>query len=344
MLVCGLIAAPGIEVVADSPDVPHARREIIHHRPDVIVLDLELPGTDGLTFLEELREYYPVPVIVCSGTTRHGGPRALRALELGAMEVLIKPEAGGRDATAALLKELARLVRVAASGARPVVHAEPEPTGAGPSFRSTGIDPSRWLIAIGASTGGTEAIRTFLTALPKDGPPIVIVQHMPVSFTASFADRLNALTGLEVAEATDGESLVPGRALVARGDRHLVVVGTVGNWTVRYTHGDPVGFHCPAVNELFHSVAEKAGPRSIGILLTGMGRDGAEGLLAMREAGAITLAQDRESCVVYGMPRVAEQLGAVQLRGRPEQIPFLLLARLRRRKSLEIAYNRQHST
>jgi two-component system, chemotaxis family, protein-glutamate methylesterase/glutaminase len=203
---------------------------------------------------------------------------------------------------------------------------EPSPSS---SFRAAGLNPARYLVAIGASTGGTEALRALLTSAPADFPPVVIVQHMPAGFTAAFANRLNQASPLTVTEARGGDALIPGRAVLARGDTHLIVQRTGGAWRACYTHTLVVNRHCPSVDVLFESVAAAAGRYAIGVLLTGMGNDGARGLKLMRERGALTIAQDRASCVVWGMPKVAVEIGAAMHTARPEQVPALIQRLLR---------------
>ncbi len=324
MLAAALQRQPDVEVVGAARDVFEARDMILRHHPDVIVLDIELPKVSGLSFLKTLRTHYPVPVIVCSGTTARDGPRAIQAIEAGALDVVIKPDRGGAAAIEALAVELGQTIRMAATQARPVPKSAPNAPAAG-SFRAAGVDPNRMIVAIGASTGGTEAIRALLECCPPDFPPVAIVQHMPAGFTRSFAARLDALSRLTVAEATDGQRLAPGVAVVARGDTHMIVERSAAAWRVRYTDQVPVNRHCPSVEPLFESVAEAAGSRGVGVLLTGMGADGALGLLRMRQAGALTIAQSRETCVVYGMPRAAIDMEAAALSAAPADIPGLIL-------------------
>ena len=328
-LFCRLLAKElnqhaGIHVVAKACDALRAREQILQHRPDVIILDLELGNGAGLNLLRKLRMFYPVPVIACSGSTSHGGPLAMKAMALGALEVVAKPSTSDARALGKLGIELAAKIRMAAAEAKPVPVARLA-TGLRPaSFRAAGLNSARYLIAIGASTGGPEAIRALLANAPADFPPVVIVEHMPASFTPSFAQRLDQYSDLSVTEARDGETIGPGRAVLARGDTHLIVRRAGADWRVRYTHQQLVNRHCPSVDVLFDSVATAAGRVAVGILLTGMGDDGARGLFRMRAQGAITIAQDRASCVVYGMPKVAVELGAVAHTAHPEQMPGLV--------------------
>lgn len=303
---------PDISVIGEAKDPFEARELIIEYRPDVIILDIEMPRMDGLTFLAKLQEHYPVPVIMCSGVATANSHAALKAIELGAIDFVVKPSAGGSRALRRLGEDLADKIRAAAI-ARPVRPSVPAQTGIRRrSFRSTGLDPGHYVVAIGASTGGTEAIKEVLTHVPADFPPVVIVQHMPAGFTKSFADRLDQFSAMAVTEAVDGDILEPGRVLVARGEVQLSV-GRMGN-RLRIVYGtdETVNRHCPSIEVLFDSVAHHVGSRAAGVLLTGMGADGAQGLLNMKERGAVTIAQTQSSCVVYGMPKVAVEMGAVQ--------------------------------
>ncbi len=329
MLTSVLAREPDIHVVGAARDAFEARELIIQHRPDVIVLDVEMPRMNGLTFLKRLMAHYPVPVIMCSSITTDGSPAALEAIELGAVDVVAKPTAGGTQALRALGEDLADKIR-AATVARPV--RQPAPARAAPaSFRAAGLDPNRYLVAIGASTGGTEAIRALLANVPADFPPVAIVQHMPAGFTQSFAGRLDRFSALTVREAVGKELLGSGLAFLARGGIQMTVTSVGGRWHIAYGTDEPVNRHCPSVDVLFDSVAKAAGRQAIGILLTGMGADGAQGLLRMRQAGAITIGQDQDSCVVYGMPKVAFEIGAVQQRCPPAEAPAVLLRALRAR-------------
>ena len=332
-----LSAEQNIVVVGGAKDPFEARDLIIEYRPDVIILDIEMPRMDGLTFLKKLMAHYPVPVIMCSGVAPANSHAALQAIEDGAVDVVAKPSHGGSQALRRLGEELAEKIYAAAIAmpARPTIPASA--TTAPGGFRAAGLDPQRYLVAIGASTGGTEAIKSLLAQVPADWPPVVMVQHMPEGFTESFAGRLNQFSRLTVTEAVDGDVLVPGRAFLARGGRQMAVQTGGGQWRVRYGSDELVNRHCPSVDVLFDSVAAATGRQLVGILLTGMGADGAQGLLRMREAGALTIGQDRQSCVVYGMPKVAAEIGAVQLTGAPADIPRLLLQALRRQAPIRVA-------
>lgn len=317
-----------IKVVGGAKDPYEARELIIAFRPNVILLDIEMPRMDGLTFLKKLRAHYPVPVIMCSGTASANSHAALEAIELGAVDFVAKP-AGGSEALRRLCEDLEEKIRAAAI-AMPIPPPIPVSAKNAPvSFRAVGLDPNDYFVAIGASTGGTEAIKHLLSHVPEDFPPVAIVQHMPAGFTKSFADRLNQFSAVTVSEAVDGGLLAPGRAVVARGEIQMSVIRNGGRWRVAYGTDEPVNRHCPSVDVLFDSVARYAGKDVVGILLTGMGADGAKGLLKMRNAGALTIAQDHDSCVVYGMPKVAVELGAVQHTAAPADIPGTLLRVLR---------------
>jgi two-component system chemotaxis response regulator CheB len=266
---------------------------------------------------------YPVPIIVSARNNAADTARAAAALHGGALEVVCRPESSRAEVLRPYARDLTRKIRAAVTLARPV----PLPTGVAgrpASFAAAGIDPRRYLIALGASTGGTRAIEALLGQVPADFPALVIVQHMPAGFTQSFALRLNGQSAMAVTEAVDGENLGPGRAVIARGDTHLVVRPAANGWLVHYTHQRPVNRHCPSVDVLFESVATVARQQAVGILLTGMGSDGARGLLQMRQAGALTITQSAASCVVYGMPKVAVELGAAMHAAVPHEMPALI--------------------
>ena len=320
----GVFERSGALRARGASNTAEAREAVLSQHPDVIVLDLDLHRGDALTFLGKLHVHYPVPVFAMTGADQRRGETALRAIEGGALEVLEKP-ALASPGLPAFASDLAERIREAAAHARPVAPPRVQRPATPTLWRAAGLDPLRYVVAIGASTGGTEAIRALLTAVPPDFPPTLIVQHMPVGFTRAFADRLDAHSPLSVWEGRDGDTLRAGQAVVARGDTHLELRRRPGGWGVLYTHQQPVNNHCPAVDELFHSAARHAGRYAIGILLTGMGRDGAVGLLAMRRAGALTLAQTAESCVVYGMPKAGVECGAVEATAEPANLPALAL-------------------
>ena len=297
-----------IEVIATAPDPYVARDKIVRLKPDVLTLDIEMPRMDGITFLRKLMAYYPLPVIIVSSLTRGGSKLAMEALSMGALEVLSKPSEAYSVGEMSL--QLADKVRAVASVRVQARKGGPE-GGAGKALRPL-EKTTRKIIAIGASTGGTEALKTILTAMPPNAPAMMIVQHMPAQFTTSFAERLNDLSALSVREAEDGDSLVNGMALIAPGNYHLLLRRSGATYTAEVKKGPLVHHQRPSEDVLFHSVAAHAGANAVGAILTGMGADGAAGLLKMRAAGARTVAQDEKSCVVFGMPREAIRLGAAE--------------------------------
>ncbi|HEY3489971.1 MAG TPA: chemotaxis response regulator protein-glutamate methylesterase [Candidatus Deferrimicrobiaceae bacterium] len=301
---------PDIEVVGTAPDPFVARDKILQLEPDVITLDVEMPRMDGITFLKKLMKYKPMPVIIVSSLTQAGSAMALEALESGAIDVIAKP--GSSYSVGELSEQLADKIRGAAMARRglriPVAPvASAEPSG---GYRL--IDTTDKVIALGASTGGTEAIKSVLTQLDAAMPGIVIVQHMPAQFTKAFAQRLDGICRMEVKEAEDNDLVRTGRVLIAPGNFHMVLARSGAKYYVRIKTGPLVCHQRPAVDVLFHSVAEVAGKNALGVILTGMGRDGAEGMKHMADAGAVNIAQDEESCVVFGMPKEAIKTGAVQ--------------------------------
>ncbi len=329
-------ADPEIEVVGTAIDPYVARDKIQQLNPDVITLDLEMPRMDGLTFLKIVMEQRPLPVIIMSSLTQRGSDNALEALRLGAFDVLAKP--GGPYSFGDLGPQLISRIK-ATAGARLSTRPAARPTGGAtaataapaPTPRPIARRPRRPctprdLILLGASTGGTEALREVLTGLPDNLPPIAIVQHIPPVFSKAFADRLNSLCAFEVREAVDGDRLLPGVALVAPGNFHLLVQWHHDHYAVRVTGGPPVWHQRPAVDMLFKSAAEAGGAnRIVAGVLTGMGRDGADGLLRLKERGATTFAQDEATSVVYGMPRAAWENGAAQKQIRIEQVAEFIL-------------------
>jgi two-component system, chemotaxis family, protein-glutamate methylesterase/glutaminase len=315
---------PDIEVVGTAIDPYVAREKIVQLRPDVITLDVEMPRMDGLSFLERLMRHYPLPVVIVSSLTPAHSEAALRALALGAVEVVCKP--GSAYSVPDVARDLARAVRAAAS-ARVVPHsaAASEPAAASPVLAQ--LRTTHKLLAIGASTGGTQAIEAVLTRLPANAPGTVIVQHMPAGFTSSFASRLDRVCAMTVREAQDNDVITPGVALIAPGNHHLVVQRSGAQLIARVKDGPPVHHQRPAVDVLFQSAARVAGRNAIGVILTGMGADGAVGLRAMRDAGAWTIAQDERTCVVFGMPREAIAAGgACEVVGLPRVAAAILNA------------------
>ena len=300
-----LTGAEGVEVVGAAPDPYVARDLIVQQEPDVLTLDLEMPRMDGISFLRKLMEFHPMPVVVVSSLTPANSTVALEALSAGAVEVLFKGEAAHNGHGAA--QDLVRAVQAAGQAKiQPRIARPSSPIKVGSSLSRT----TNKVIALGSSTGGTQALEYVLCSMPPDSPGIVIVQHMPEKFTKSFAERVNQLCGIEVKEAEDGDAVHPGRALLAPGNRHMVLRTSGARRMVSIVDGPRVGRHRPAVDVLFESVAQAAGSNSVGVLMTGMGADGAKGMKCMHDAGAWTIAQDEASCTVFGMPRVAIEMGA----------------------------------
>lgn len=308
---------PMIEVVATASDAYIARDKIVELRPDVVCLDVEMPRMDGITFLKRLMHYMPVPVIMVSSLTQNGAKTTLEALEAGAIDFVPKPHSHIYDGKDEMRDELLSKIKVA-SKVRVQKRILTNPQQANTTSLA---ETTHKILAIGASTGGTEALKDVLMGLPRNAPGTVIVQHMPANFTAPFADRLNGLCAMEVREARNGDSITPGVVLIAPGDYHMVVRRSGARYYVEIGSGEKVSGHRPSVDVLFNSVAKIAGANAIGVILTGMGGDGARGLLSMRNAGAKTIGQDETSCVVYGMPKVAYELGGVE-----KQLPLSQVA------------------
>lgn len=319
-LLSGMLASdPAIEVVGTAADPIIARQRIKQLDPDVLTLDVEMPRMDGIAFLEILMRHRPMPVVMVSSLTARSAEVTLRALELGAVDFLEKPRSDITGRFESYTEEIVRKVK-AAAGARPRVQSRPLPRAglklpadavlpqAGPGRR---LPMSDTVIALGASTGGTEALRVVLSGMPPDAPPVVIAQHIPAQFSGAFAARLDAASAMRVCEAGDGQPILQGHAYLAPGGRHLLVARDGSRYVCRLHDGPPVNRHKPSVDVLFRSVARSAGSRAIGAILTGMGDDGARGLREMRDGGAHTIGQDEASCVVWGMPLAAKNLGAV---------------------------------
>ncbi|MDC9588780.1 chemotaxis response regulator protein-glutamate methylesterase [Xenorhabdus sp. XENO-10] len=324
---------PDMEVVDCAPDPFVARDLIKKHSPQVLTLDVEMPRMDGIDFLEKLMRLRPMPVVMVSSLTAKGSEITLKALELGAVDFVTKPQLGIREGMLAYSELIAEKIRAAAQAK--VSIAAPESVNAAPlTFKP--LLSSEKLIAVGASTGGTEAIKNLLQPLPVTSPALLITQHMPPGFTHSFAARLNKLSQITVKEAEDGERVLPGHAYIAPGDRHMELCRSGANYQIMITNALPVNRHRPSVDVLFRSVAKHAGRNAVGVILTGMGSDGAAGLLEMKQAGAYTLAQSEKSCVVFGMPRAAIQLGAVDEVMDIQKISKTMLAKISVGQSIRI--------
>ena len=322
---------PEIEVVATAPDPYVAREKILELNPDLLTLDLEMPRMDGLTFLRILKQHHPMPVIVISSLTQAGSHSALAALEAGAVDVLAKPSSSWSigdlgEQLAYRIKGAARAKMSSLAQTPPsVAPAAPTTTNVAGSFHP------QQLILIGASTGGTEAIKNVLTKLPDGLPGICIVQHIPPVFSKAFAERLNDVCAFEVREAAHGDEVRPGLALIAPGDFHMTVEWNGRRYVTRLNQGPPIHYTRPSVDVLFNSAAGCAGARALAVVLTGMGFDGAQGMKKLKEAGAATLAQNEQTCVVYGMPRAAVELGVVDQVLPLEQIPQAMMRMLEER-------------
>lgn len=297
---------PEIEVVGQAPEPAVARRMIKELNPDVITLDIEMPNMNGLDFLEKIMRLRPMPVVMVSTLTQRGAEATIEALELGAVDYHAKPV----DNVASLMASAAELTEKVKTAARAKVRARFASSVAKAPVAYSGSGAA--IVAVGASTGGVEAMMELLSHFPANCPPTIVTQHLPESFTASFAARLDRICAPKIAEATDGQPLMPGHVYLAPGGKkHLEITG-IGQFRCKLSSGEPVCGHTPSVDVLFRSVARSAGRRAIGVILTGMGRDGAQGLYEMRQAGALTLGQDEASSVVYGMPRAAFEAGAVE--------------------------------
>ncbi|HEY0330889.1 MAG TPA: chemotaxis response regulator protein-glutamate methylesterase [Rhodopseudomonas sp.] len=302
---------PAIDVIGAAPDPLVAREMIKSLNPDVVTLDIEMPRMDGLAFLEKIMTLRPMPVLMISSLTQKGADTALRALALGAVDYVAKPTIGLRDGFEALREEIVAKVKMAASArVRPLCSDAPKAAAPSPA---SGYSSSEKVIAIGASTGGVEALQTLLTQFPHDAPAMLVTQHMPAAFTASFAARLDQFCAVTVSQARDGERVLPGHVYIAPGGLHLELARSGANYICRVHDMPAVSGHRPSVDVLFRSVARAAGGNSVGIILTGMGSDGAAGLLEMRDAGASTIGQNEATCVVYGMPKVAHDRGATEV-------------------------------
>jgi two-component system chemotaxis response regulator CheB len=324
---------PDMDVVGVAPD-PLAARDLIKlTNPDVLTLDVEMPKMDGLDFLGRLMRLRPMPVVMVSSLTERGSEITMRALELGAIDFVTKPKLSIQSGMLEYAEMITDKIRVA-SRARIRAHVLPVPGGAAtpgtaePALIRNPMTSSEKLIIIGASTGGTEAIKDFLVQMPSDCPGILITQHMPEGFTRSFAQRLDTLCSISVREAAGNERILPGHAYIAPGHSHLLLSRSGANYMTQLDQGPPVNRHRPSVDVLFNSAAQNAGKNAVGVILTGMGKDGAQGMLAMRNAGAYNVAQDEASCVVFGMPREAIAVGAAHEVAPLGKLPALVLGYL----------------
>ncbi len=317
-----------MEVVGVAPDPLVARELIKQTNPDVLTLDVEMPKMDGLDFLEKLMRLRPMPVVMVSSLTERGSEITMRALELGAVDFVTKPKISIQSGMREYTDLIADKIRAAAKARiRPRTLAPAAVAGALPALRNP-LTSSEKLIIIGASTGGTEAIREFLMQMPSDCPGILIAQHMPEGFTTSFARRLDSLCKISVREAAGDERVLPGHAYIAPGHSHLLLVRSGANYMTRIEQSEPVNRHRPSVDVLFRSAATSAGKNAVGVILTGMGKDGAAGMLEMKTAGAYNFAQDEASCVVFGMPREAIAMGGTHEVGALTALPGMVLGYL----------------
>lgn len=310
---------PEIEVVGTAFDPFNAAEKLENIKPDVITLDIEMPRMDGITFLKKIMSQYPIPVVICSSLVEKGAETTLKAVEYGAIDIIEKPKIGTKtfleeskvmicDVVKAASKVNVKKISLKRSSFDKKLSADAVIPKTNKNFM---IKTTEKIIVVGASTGGTEALRVFLESMPLDAPGIVIVQHMPENFTKAFANRINSLCKITVKEASDNDTIIPGQALIAPGNKHMLLKRSGARYYVQIKTGPLVSRHRPSVDVLFRSAARYAGKNAVGIIMTGMGDDGAKGLLEMKEAGAYTIAQDEKSCVVFGMPNEAIKLGGV---------------------------------
>lgn len=312
ILTKGLSRDREIEVIGAAPDVYVARDKIVYQKPDVITLDVEMPKMDGVEFLRRLMPQYPVPVVMVSALTSPGAKTTLAALDYGAVDFVSKPSTSFGNKLDSMIDELIEKIKMASTvDVQKWRNKKIISQGKSPDSKVLAGSTDK-VIAIGASTGGTVALRTMIEVFPADLPGTVVVQHMPTKFTQMFAEKLNSVSKAEVKEAEDGDRIITGRVLIAPGGKHMSVYRSGGRYMVRCYEGEKVNGHSPSVDVLFHSVAEHVGGNAMGVILTGMGRDGAEGMLEMRKAGARTLAQDERTCVVFGMPKEAYSYGGAE--------------------------------
>jgi two-component system, chemotaxis family, protein-glutamate methylesterase/glutaminase len=313
---------PEIEVMATAIDPIHAAEKIKQEVPDVISLDIEMPRMDGITFLHKIMSQHPIPVVICSSLAEEGAETTLKALEYGAVDIILKPKMGVQnfleESRIRIIDSIkaasqARLIKIPQKRMQPAAKLTADAVLMKKAGRAAMIRTTEKVVVVGASTGGTEALREFLEGMPADSPAIAIVQHMPENFTRAFAKRLNSLCEIEVKEAAEGDTMIRGRALIAPGNKHLLIQRSGAKYFVKIKEGPLVCRHRPSVDVLFRSAAEFAGANSVAVIMTGMGDDGARGMLELKNAGAFTIAQDEKSCVVFGMPNEAIKRNAVDL-------------------------------
>ncbi|HHV35795.1 MAG TPA: chemotaxis response regulator protein-glutamate methylesterase [Syntrophomonadaceae bacterium] len=322
----GLSKDPGIKVVGTASNPYRARDMIVQLKPDVLTLDIEMPRMDGVEFLHHLMPQYPLPVVVVSALTQKGTALAVEALEAGAVEVVPKPQLDIARGLNEMMRELREKVKIAAAiNVQAWKRVKRKARVRDHIHKKALAESTDKVIAIGASTGGTEAIRRILPGLPPTAPGVVVVQHMPPGFTSHFAKSLNATCEMDVKEAETGDRVMPGRVLIAPGDCQMRVKRSGGIYKVICEAGEKVCGHCPSVDVLFHSVAQYVGPNAVGVMLTGMGRDGAEGMLALHRAGGHTIAQDEKTSVVFGMPKAALEYGGVEILLPLDEIPGTII-------------------
>ncbi|MBE7637716.1 chemotaxis-specific protein-glutamate methyltransferase CheB [Sneathiella sp. P13V-1] len=329
MLTKMLTSDPSIDVVGTAPDPLTARTMIKQLNPDVLTLDIEMPRMDGLEFLEKIIALRPMPVVMISSLTQEGAEIALKALEIGAVDYIGKPTS---DLQAGLTEKASEIISKVKTASRAKVHAK-RPSSPKPIESKTfqHFTTTEQIVCIGASTGGVEAIREVITALPANFPAVMITQHMPGTFTTSFANRLDGMSRISVCEAKQSQRVLPGHVYIAPGEQHLELARSGANYICKLTNDAPVSGHRPSVDVLMTSAAKVAGSNVIGVILTGMGRDGAEGMLHLRKAGAFTIGQDEASSVVYGMPRVAFETGGIELQVPLSQVASTLMKQLEKR-------------
>lgn len=338
VLVSQLDGVSGIKVIGTASDPIFARKKMEQQWPDVIVLDIEMPRMDGITFLKQLMAERPTPVVICSTLTERGAQTTMQAMAAGAVEIITKPKSGLKDFLQESRAAMVEAIKAAAAASPARMRASARHSGPAadipqklnadsvlPKASTTRIfETTDRVVAIGTSTGGTQALEAVLTKLPVDAPGVVVVQHMPAQFTHAFAERLNSLCRVTVKEAVNNDRVMPGQVLIAPGGQHMMLRRSGAQYRVEVKDGPPVSRHKPSVDVLFRSVASAAGPNAVGIIMTGMGDDGAKGLLEMRQAGADTFGQNESTCVVYGMPKEAFKLGAVMQEVPLDHIPRVI--------------------